>query len=104
MAVSSIGDTYFTNYSTEANDAVSQKMTSQIQDAAGIDLACHLHSHRHHLTSELTCIRLVAIDPPSTQGASYGAEARASHRRRESAVHRPQGQEDHRDDLQAQEG
>ena len=33
MAVSSIGDTYFTNYSTEANDAVSQKMTSQIQDA-----------------------------------------------------------------------
>ena len=29
MAVSSIGDTYFTNYSTEANDAVSQKMTSQ---------------------------------------------------------------------------
>lgn len=33
MAVSSIGDTYFTNHSTEANDAVSQKMTSQIQDA-----------------------------------------------------------------------
>ena len=33
MAVSSIGDAYFTNYSTEANDAVSQKMTSQIQDA-----------------------------------------------------------------------
>ena len=33
MAVSSIGDTYFTNYATEANDAVSQKMTSQIQDA-----------------------------------------------------------------------
>lgn len=33
MAVSSICDTYFTNYSTEANDAVSQKMTSQIQDA-----------------------------------------------------------------------
>ena len=33
MAVSAIGDTYFTNYSTEANDAVSQKMTSQIQDA-----------------------------------------------------------------------
>ena len=33
MAVSFIGDTYFTNYSTEANDAVSQKMTSQIQDA-----------------------------------------------------------------------
>ena len=33
MAVSSIGDPYFTNYSTEANDAVSQKMTSQIQDA-----------------------------------------------------------------------
>lgn len=33
MAVSSIGDTYFTNYSAEANDAVSQKMTSQIQDA-----------------------------------------------------------------------
>ena len=33
MAGSSIGDTYFTNYSTEANDAVSQKMTSQIQDA-----------------------------------------------------------------------
>ena len=33
MAVSCIGDTYFTNYSTEANDAVSQKMTSQIQDA-----------------------------------------------------------------------
>ena len=33
MAVSSNGDTYFTNYSTEANDAVSQKMTSQIQDA-----------------------------------------------------------------------
>ena len=33
MTVSSIGDTYFTNYSTEANDAVSQKMTSQIQDA-----------------------------------------------------------------------
>ena len=33
MAVSSIDDTYFTNYSTEANDAVSQKMTSQIQDA-----------------------------------------------------------------------
>lgn len=33
MAVSSIGDTYFANYSTEANDAVSQKMTSQIQDA-----------------------------------------------------------------------
>lgn len=33
MAVSSIGDTYFTNYSIEANDAVSQKMTSQIQDA-----------------------------------------------------------------------
>ena len=33
MAVSPIGDTYFTNYSTEANDAVSQKMTSQIQDA-----------------------------------------------------------------------
>ena len=33
MAVSSISDTYFTNYSTEANDAVSQKMTSQIQDA-----------------------------------------------------------------------
>ena len=33
MAVSSIGDTYLTNYSTEANDAVSQKMTSQIQDA-----------------------------------------------------------------------
>lgn len=33
MSVSSIGDTYFTNYSTEANDAVSQKMTSQIQDA-----------------------------------------------------------------------
>lgn len=33
MAVSSIGDTYFINYSTEANDAVSQKMTSQIQDA-----------------------------------------------------------------------
>lgn len=33
MAVSSIGDNYFTNYSTEANDAVSQKMTSQIQDA-----------------------------------------------------------------------
>lgn len=33
MGVSSIGDTYFTNYSTEANDAVSQKMTSQIQDA-----------------------------------------------------------------------
>ena len=33
MAVSSIRDTYFTNYSTEANDAVSQKMTSQIQDA-----------------------------------------------------------------------
>ena len=33
MKVSSIGDTYFTNYSTEANDAVSQKMTSQIQDA-----------------------------------------------------------------------
>lgn len=33
MAVSSIGDIYFTNYSTEANDAVSQKMTSQIQDA-----------------------------------------------------------------------
>lgn len=33
MAVSSIGDTYFKNYSTEANDAVSQKMTSQIQDA-----------------------------------------------------------------------
>ena len=33
MEVSSIGDTYFTNYSTEANDAVSQKMTSQIQDA-----------------------------------------------------------------------
>lgn len=33
MAVSSIGDTYFTNYSTKANDAVSQKMTSQIQDA-----------------------------------------------------------------------
>ena len=33
MAVSSIGDTYFTNYSTGANDAVSQKMTSQIQDA-----------------------------------------------------------------------
>ena len=33
MAVSSIGDTYFTNYSPEANDAVSQKMTSQIQDA-----------------------------------------------------------------------
>ena len=33
MAVSSIGDTYFTHYSREANDAVSQKMTSQIQDA-----------------------------------------------------------------------
>ena len=33
MAVSSIGETYCTNYSTEANDAVSQKMTSQIQDA-----------------------------------------------------------------------
>ena len=33
MAVSSIGDTYFTNYSPEANDAVSQNMTSQIQDA-----------------------------------------------------------------------
>ena len=33
MAVAAIGDTYFTNYSTEANDAVSQKMTSQIQDA-----------------------------------------------------------------------
>ena len=33
MAVSSIGDTYSPNYSTEANDAVSQKMTSQIQDA-----------------------------------------------------------------------
>ena len=33
MAVSSIGDTYFTNQSTAANDAVSQKMTSQIQDA-----------------------------------------------------------------------
>lgn len=33
MAVSSIGDTYFTNYSAEANDAVSQQMTNQIQDA-----------------------------------------------------------------------
>ena len=32
--------------------------------------------------SSCPCIRLVAIDPPSTQGASYGAEARASHRRR----------------------
>ena len=37
MAVSSIGDTYFTNYSTEANDAVSQKMknhNTEMHDAA----------------------------------------------------------------------
>ena len=60
---------------------------ADIEIAAGIDLACHLHSHRHHLTNELTCIRLVAIDPPSTQGASYGAEARGADRRREGAVH-----------------
>ena len=46
MAVSSIGDTYFTNYSTEANDAVSQKMTSQIQDAelkSCIEQMAHKH-------------------------------------------------------------
>lgn len=33
MAVSSIGDTYFTNYSTTANDAVSERLTDQIQSA-----------------------------------------------------------------------
>ena len=33
MAVSSIGDTYFTKYSPEATDAVSERMTNQIQNA-----------------------------------------------------------------------
>lgn len=33
MAVSSIGDTYFLNYSPEAADAVSDRVTKQIQDA-----------------------------------------------------------------------
>ena len=33
MAVSSIGDTYFTNYSADATDAVSDRVTNQIQNA-----------------------------------------------------------------------
>lgn len=33
MAVSSIGDTYFTNYSADASDAVSDRVTNQIQNA-----------------------------------------------------------------------
>lgn len=33
MAVSSIGDTYFLNYSPEASNAVSDRVTQQIQDA-----------------------------------------------------------------------
>lgn len=33
MAVSSIGDTYLTNYSTTANDAISERVTNQIQSA-----------------------------------------------------------------------
>ncbi len=33
MAVSSIGDTYFTNYSTEASDVASERVTNQIQSA-----------------------------------------------------------------------
>ncbi len=33
MAVSSIGDTYFMNYSPEAVDAVSERVTNQIQSA-----------------------------------------------------------------------
>ena len=32
MAVSSIGDTYFTNYSADATDAVSDRVTNQIQN------------------------------------------------------------------------
>jgi Rod binding domain-containing protein len=34
MAVSSIGDTYLTNYSTTASDSVSEQLTSQIQSAS----------------------------------------------------------------------
>lgn len=33
MAVNGIGDTYLTNYSTTANDAISQKLTSQVKSA-----------------------------------------------------------------------
>lgn len=33
MAVSSIGESYFLNYSPEASDAVSDRVTKQIQDA-----------------------------------------------------------------------
>ena len=33
MAVSSVGDTYFTNYSADATDAVSDRVTNQIQNA-----------------------------------------------------------------------
>ena len=33
MAVSSIGDTYFTNCSADATDAVSDRVTNQIQNA-----------------------------------------------------------------------
>lgn len=33
MAVSSIGDTYFTNYFADASDAVSDRVTNQIQNA-----------------------------------------------------------------------
>lgn len=33
MAVSSIGDTYFLNYSPETSNAVSDRVTQQIQDA-----------------------------------------------------------------------
>ena len=33
MAVSSIGDTYFLNYSPEASNAISDRVTQQIQDA-----------------------------------------------------------------------
>ena len=33
MAVNGIGDTYLTNYSTTANDAISERLTSNVQQA-----------------------------------------------------------------------
>lgn len=35
MAIQGIGDTYLTNYSTTANDAVSSKLTNQLQSVQG---------------------------------------------------------------------
>lgn len=33
MAINGIGDTYLTNYSTTANDAISEKLSKQVQSA-----------------------------------------------------------------------